>query len=271
MFICLGDVLETADVSRDVTLCSSCNRFCLSLWGTARCPVCFLTSHCSWMAHSSSSIRVDYVEAKDDNFAEQMRKLPWSVRSALSSGNWVDPEVLATLWEAAEAELSGVLQDTGVEGSMDLEQLKVLVSLAEPREESMRHLSVKLDDEKPSEPEDVMFSEVGKKVDLSSRQKKRSAHTHTLRPRSLPDDFVVSSDNIEADRVWDETTMALGEIGLEIDQSKSCYTSKEESSWRHKTLTSKKKSDCGTGNRSNGVELDGGGRNGSDTGTETTG
>ena len=81
------------------------------------------------------------------------------------------------------------------------------------------------------------------------------------------DDFVVSSDNVEADRVWDETTMALGEIGLEIDQSKSCYTSKEESSWRHKTLTYKK-SDCGTGNRINRMELDGGGRNGHDTGTE---
>ena len=54
------------------------------------------------------------------------------------------------------------------------------------------------------------------------------------------DDFVVSSDNVEADRVWDETTMALGEIGLEIDQSKSCCTSKEESSWRHTTLTYKK-------------------------------
>ena len=54
------------------------------------------------------------------------------------------------------------------------------------------------------------------------------------------DDFVVSSDNVEADRVWDETTKALSEIGLEIDQSKSCYTTKEESSWRHKTLTYKK-------------------------------
>ena len=53
------------------------------------------------------------------------------------------------------------------------------------------------------------------------------------------DDFIVSSDSGEADRVWDETTTALSGIGLEIDQSKSCYTSKE-SSWRHKTLTYKK-------------------------------
>ena len=83
------------------------------------------------------------------------------------------------------------------------------------------------------------------------------------------DDFVVSSDDVEADREWDETTTALGEIGLEIDQSKSCYTSKEESSWRHNTHIQKR--DCGAGNRNNGLELDGGGRNGSDTGTETSG
>ena len=54
------------------------------------------------------------------------------------------------------------------------------------------------------------------------------------------DDFVVSSDEVEADRVRDETTTALGEIGLEFDQSKSCYTRKVESSWRHKTLEFKK-------------------------------
>ena len=84
------------------------------------------------------------------------------------------------------------------------------------------------------------------------------------------DDFVVSSDNVEADRVWDETTMALGEIGLEIDQSKSCYTRQR----RIKLATQDthiQKRDCGTGNRNNGMELDGGGRNGSDTGTEATG
>ena len=39
------------------------------------------------------------------------------------------------------------------------------------------------------------------------------------------DDFVVSSEGDEADRIWDETTGALGETGLEIDQSKSCFSS----------------------------------------------
>ena len=66
-----------------------------------------------------------------ENFKEQMRKLPWSVQSALSSDGWADPEVLATLWE-------GILQDTGVEGSLDLEQLKVLVSLAERAAQGLR-------------------------------------------------------------------------------------------------------------------------------------
>ena len=54
------------------------------------------------------------------------------------------------------------------------------------------------------------------------------------------DDFIVSSDEGEADRVWEETTKALDEIGLEIDQNKSCYTRKGETGWRHKTLKFKK-------------------------------
>ena len=96
------------------------------------------------MAHSSSSLgpvgakRVDYVEAKDENFAEQMRKLSRSVWSALGSGGQADPEVLGTLWGAPQAELSRVLQDTGVEGSLDVEQLKVLVSLAERSAQGLR-------------------------------------------------------------------------------------------------------------------------------------
>ena len=57
---------------------------------------------------------------------------------------------------------------------------------------------------------------------------------------SYADDFIVSSDGDEADRVWNETTGALGEIGLEIDQSKSCYTSKAKTGWNHKTLAFKK-------------------------------
>ena len=38
---------------------------------------------------------------------------------------------------------------------------------------------------------------------------------------ALAGDFIVSSEGGKADCVWDETTGALGEIGLEIDQSKS--------------------------------------------------
>ena len=54
------------------------------------------------------------------------------------------------------------------------------------------------------------------------------------------DDFIVSSDGDEADKVWDRTTVALGEIGLEIDQSKSCYTCSAEVRRKHKTLAFKK-------------------------------
>ena len=54
------------------------------------------------------------------------------------------------------------------------------------------------------------------------------------------DDFMVSSEGGKADCVWDERTGALGEIGLEIDQSKSCYTTKATMGWSHKTLAFKK-------------------------------
>ena len=57
---------------------------------------------------------------------------------------------------------------------------------------------------------------------------------------SYADDFIVSSEEIEVDKVWDETTKALGVIGLEIDQNKSCYKRKGETRWRHKTLKFKK-------------------------------
>ena len=58
---------------------------------------------------------------------------------------------------------------------------------------------------------------------------------------SYADDFIVSSEVDEADRLWDETSGALDEIGLEIDQSKSCYTSKNKASWSHKTPAFKRK------------------------------
>ena len=57
---------------------------------------------------------------------------------------------------------------------------------------------------------------------------------------SYADDLIVRSDGDEADRLWDETTSALGEIGLEINQPKSCYTSKVRTGWNHKTLAFKK-------------------------------
>ena len=58
--------------------------------------------------------------------------------------------------------------------------------------------------------------------------------------RERPVMGLMSSDGDEADRIWDETTAALGEIGLEIDQSKSCYTSKVKTGWNHKTFAFKK-------------------------------
>ena len=57
---------------------------------------------------------------------------------------------------------------------------------------------------------------------------------------SYADDFIVSADDDGADRIWDGTTGALGETGLEIDQSKSCSTSKVKMGWHHKTLAFKK-------------------------------
>ena len=41
--------------------------------------------------------------------------------------------------------------------------------------------------------------------------------------------------------LWDDTGEALKEIGLEIGQSKSCYTKQEKTEWDHKTLSFKKK------------------------------
>ena len=57
---------------------------------------------------------------------------------------------------------------------------------------------------------------------------------------SYADDFIVSSDGDEADKIWDETTGALAEIGLDIDQSKSCFSSKVKTGWNHKTSAFKK-------------------------------
>ena len=54
------------------------------------------------------------------------------------------------------------------------------------------------------------------------------------------EEFIVSSEGGKADSVWDETTGALAEIGLEIDQSKSCYTTKATMGWSHRTLAFKK-------------------------------
>ena len=51
------------------------------------------------------------------------------------------------------------------------------------------------------------------------------------------DDFTVSSDDVEADRLRDETGEALKEIVIEIDQSKSCHTRQEMTEWNHRTLS----------------------------------
>ena len=51
---------------------------------------------------------------------------------------------------------------------------------------------------------------------------------------SYASDFIVSSDGDEADR-------NLGRDDLEIDQSKSCCTTKETMGWSHKTPAFKKK------------------------------
>ena len=61
---------------------------------------------------------------------------------------------------------------------------------------------------------------------------------------SYADDFIVSADDDEADRIWDETTGALGEIGLEIDQSKSCSTSKVKTGWNHKNTSLQERDYC---------------------------
>ena len=50
---------------------------------------------------------------------------------------------------------------------------------------------------------------------------------------SRADDFAVSADDKEADRLRGNTGEALKEIGLEIDQSKSCYTRQEKTEWNH--------------------------------------
>ena len=52
---------------------------------------------------------------------------------------------------------------------------------------------------------------------------------------SYSDDFTVSYDDDEADRLWDDTAEALNEIGVEIDQFKSCYTRQERTEWNHRT------------------------------------
>ena len=58
---------------------------------------------------------------------------------------------------------------------------------------------------------------------------------------SCADDFAVSSDDDEADRLWDDTGEALKEIGLEIDQSKSCNTRQKKTEEDHRTHSFKEK------------------------------
>ena len=83
------------------------------------------------------------------------------------------------------------------------------------------------------------------------------------------DDFIVSSEGGEADRVWDETTGALGEIGLEIDQSKSCYTTKSDGGMESQNFRPARRRLL-FGHGGNRVELDGSRRTRRITGPEAT-
>ena len=82
------------------------------------------------------------------------------------------------------------------------------------------------------------------------------------------DDFTVSSEGGEADRVWDETTGALGETGLEIHQSKSCFSTKATTGWNQNFGL--QEGDCCSGHGGNRVELDGSRRTRRITGSEAT-
>ena len=67
------------------------------------------------------------------------------------------------------------------------------------------------------------------------------------------DDFIVSSEEREADKVWKETTKALDEIGLEIDQNKSCFTRKTRDKMETQN-TQVQERDCCVGDRSHRKE-----------------
>ena len=51
----------------------------------------------------------------------------------------------------------------------------------------------------------------------------------------------MSSDDDEADRLWDDTGEALKGIGLEVDQSKSCNTRQKKTEEDHRTHSFKEK------------------------------
>ena len=76
----------------------------------------------------------------------------------------------------------------------------------------------------------TFWSKMKRSYERSNREKP------TMGVIAYADDFIVCSDEDDADGIWEETTRALGDIGLEIDQNKSCYTRKGETRWKHKTL-----------------------------------
>ena len=49
----------------------------------------------------------------------------------------------------------------------------------------------------------------------------------------------MSVDDEQVDKLVDDTGEALKEMGLEVDQSKSCYTRQEKPEWNHSTLAFK--------------------------------
>ena len=73
---------------------------------------------------------------------------------------------------------------------------------------------------------------------------------------SYADDFMVSSDGDDADRIWDETTGALGEIRLG-DLSVEVLLHEQGDDGMDSQIISLQERDCCSRHGGNGVELDG--------------
>ena len=75
-------------------------------------------------------------------------------------------------------------------------------------------------------------------VTLWSKMRELLDLTNAERPAmgfiSYADDFMISADKDEPDNLWDETIKALEEVGLVIDQTRSCHTRQERTEWNHR-------------------------------------